>query len=127
MFELNTVCRKWLEGILGCGILRGLNVRRVSNDVCHINMMYLGGSMLRVSMFFMMLYGVTLFFYHYFTRDIKRKMDKYRRRNSMSVWNEMYWAYQKGDKKARLAYIFYILSVINLMIGFGLFLAVRFK
>lgn len=102
-------------------------MQRVSNGACHINMMYLGDSMLRVSMFFMMLYGVTLFFYHYFTRDIKRKMDKYRRRNSMSVWNEMYWAYQEGDKKAKLAYIFYTLAAISLTIGFGLFLIVRFK
>lgn len=45
----------------------------------------------------------------------------------MAVWQEMYWAYQEGDKKARLAYIFYTLAAISLMIGFGLFLAVRFK
>ena len=54
-------------------------------------------------------------------------MDKYRRRNSMAVWNEMYWAYQEGDKKAKLAYIFYILSFINAIIVFGLILIIRFK
>ena len=45
----------------------------------------------------------------------------------MAVWNEMYWAYQEGDKKAKLAYIFYILSFINAIIVFGLILIIRFK
>ena len=83
--------------------------------------------MLKIAVFFMVLYGVTLCFYDYFTLDIRRNMDEYRRRNSMAVWNEMYWAYQEGDKKAKLAYIFYILSFINATIVFGLILMIRFK
>lgn len=46
--------------------------------------------MLKIAVFFMVLYGIILCFYHYFTLDIRRNMDKYRRRNSMAVWNEMY-------------------------------------
>lgn len=84
-------------------------------------------SILNISKFFLVLYGITLCMYHYFVRDIKKDMGKYQSRNSYAVWNEMYWAYQNGDKKAKWAYIFYCSSIFNLMIGLGLFILVRFK
>lgn len=82
---------------------------------------------LDASIFFVALYGVLISLYYYFVRDIKSKMDKSLQRSSKAVWQEMYWAYQEGDKKAKLAYIFYTMAIISFTIGFGLFLIVRFK
>lgn len=72
-------------------------------------------------------YFITLYLYHYFSRDIKKDMATLTAKNSVSVYERVCELRLKGDKKAKIAYIIYWICAFNLTVLFGLVMLIEFS
>ena len=76
-------------------------------------------TVVKILMFFCF---VCLFFYNYFVRNIKKKLMFSELHSKRALLDKVAELKGKGDKEARIAYFFYQLSTINLVLFMGVLL-----